>query len=271
MNLHSMCHRALILDLPHNINAIVQMGGRVERVGQSEHPVIEILDTDHTFDIAKQDILASKYLEILAGQANFDLSAKGSMMEEVAIRYVCEEVIRRMLGQSCSRLRWKATGDKYSKLLMDGRTDHVHEAADLRLLKARETFTTELAKIQEAEKKVGKGLKVELIEKGEGRQREMDTMRAAKRASSAAVSNDVNDSLTESELLQNPNATYKPKSRLRSTSSSKSTSRSQSKLKEKLPDMDEEDSESDDDDNASRGMDLDPTTTKQPGRKSLFQ
>lgn len=112
-------------------------------------------------------MLASKYVTILAGQNYFDLSDRGDMSEEIAVNSVCEEVIRRMLGKSCSRLHWKVKDNIYSKNLVDGSADPMHQDADRRLAKQREDFETSLKKAEKARKDAGQGLRLELIEKAE--------------------------------------------------------------------------------------------------------
>lgn len=155
------------MDLPTNINALVQMGGRVERVGQKKPPVIEILVTDRTFDVAKQGLMATKYLPLLAGQGGFDLSDIGDMTEEQAINYICEEMLRRSLGQSCSRVHWRVSGDQYIKTLADGSMDPIHVNSDTVTSKEREAYLAKFKKCEKAWSDAGRGLKAELIEKAE--------------------------------------------------------------------------------------------------------
>ena len=178
VNLHGLCERVLILDLPNNIHTLLQMGGILARVGQRVKSVVEILGTARTFDVARQGILATEFLSTLARQISFDTGPSGSKdmpPEEMAISHICEEVIRRVLGQTSSRMHWKATGESYSKdddnnnnnTTVNGKTtDTPVKKEDEILAMEREDFKLAVEKANQARKSVGKGLKFEIDRAG---------------------------------------------------------------------------------------------------------
>jgi hypothetical protein len=72
------------------------MGGRIERVGQTRVPIIEILATDRTIDIAKQGSIARKFSNILAASASFDSEALQDEVnpgEHASVQWICEEPV----------------------------------------------------------------------------------------------------------------------------------------------------------------------------------
>ena len=50
LNIQGACHKIVILDMPDNINTVIQIGGRVHRLGQHERQFIWVVCVLGTYD-----------------------------------------------------------------------------------------------------------------------------------------------------------------------------------------------------------------------------
>ena len=114
--------------------------------------------------------MRDKFVSILASSAKFDWDMVArkrddDMAEVRAIKYICEEVAKRMLGQSCSRANWTVEQGKCNKVLPDTAYDPLQDKFDREFEKARYRFH-ELKELSDnVFTVVGKGLVQELEHK----------------------------------------------------------------------------------------------------------
>jgi hypothetical protein len=107
---------------------ILQIVGRVHRLGQTKIQHIEIITTDHTYDQVIQAKHTSKMIGQIAAEA--DIFEEAEIPEEIQaievehqreeaikefrdskINEQAEDLIRQMLGQRCSRRQWDNLND----------------------------------------------------------------------------------------------------------------------------------------------------------------
>ncbi|KIN01128.1 hypothetical protein OIDMADRAFT_145247 [Oidiodendron maius Zn] len=94
INLHHASHDVVIVDPPQNVSSILQMIGRVHRLGQKNIPEIIILSMWASYDSVMEARQTAKMLPQLSGEG------KGLTMEGAA------KMLQKMLGQSTSRVGW---------------------------------------------------------------------------------------------------------------------------------------------------------------------
>ncbi|KAG4444508.1 hypothetical protein IFR05_000099 [Cadophora sp. M221] len=100
MNFHGCCHKMLVLELPHNVNSMLQGIGRVHRLGQTEEQEAVIVTVDHTYDQDLQSQQAEKFIPQLAAEGDYE-----NISDKKLVPSACE-TLRVLLGQRVSRLYW---------------------------------------------------------------------------------------------------------------------------------------------------------------------
>lgn len=134
LNLHQACHRLIIYSLPENINTLIQVIGRVHRIGQKFIQYVYILTQDSSYDQhlrakcvekfvhqilgeaavytfntegVRQTVLTAQYIESLANNVR-----NRPDRDEVEGAFISWQVYRHMshlLGFRCSPLGWDST------------------------------------------------------------------------------------------------------------------------------------------------------------------
>lgn len=94
INLHHASHDLVIVDPPQNVSSILQMIGRVHRLGQKHVPEIIILSMWGSYDSIMEARQTKKMLPQLSGEG------KAMTVEGAA------KLLKKMLGQSTSRINW---------------------------------------------------------------------------------------------------------------------------------------------------------------------
>ena len=73
LNLQTCCHRVVMLDMPDNINTVLQGIGRVHRLGQQHEQEIYILCGNQTYDQVLQAKACRKMICQLCGEASLHM------------------------------------------------------------------------------------------------------------------------------------------------------------------------------------------------------
>lgn len=111
VELSAACHDMIIAEVPINVSLALQLIGRLVRVGQKKVVTVEILTIHDSFDTVRQGTIAKKGVNVLGANIDFSLdNISGNNNERASdqsqMTWICEEVLRRQLGQACSRLLW---------------------------------------------------------------------------------------------------------------------------------------------------------------------
>ncbi|KIW86925.1 uncharacterized protein Z519_12390 [Cladophialophora bantiana CBS 173.52] len=130
LNIQGACHKLVIFDMPDNINTVVQMIGRIHRLGQEHVQYVWTVCVLGTYDQWLYSNATAKMLGQLAGEAHMenrvvDAEARERMLlatknlsghdahklikdiRDSSYIQQAEEYIRKLLGQRCSRLDWR--------------------------------------------------------------------------------------------------------------------------------------------------------------------
>ena len=73
LNLQTCCHRVVMMDMPDNVNTVLQSIGRVHRLGQAHEQEIYILGEDQSYDQVLQAKACRKMICQLCGEASLDM------------------------------------------------------------------------------------------------------------------------------------------------------------------------------------------------------
>jgi hypothetical protein len=120
LNLQYCCNHLVILAAAENANVILQVIGRLRRLGQTKMQKVWVVTLARSYDNLLQHNQTVKILAQIAGEAklktsgidflggidpeNKDKYAKAISKRGKAMTAECAEVIRKMLGQQCSRV-----------------------------------------------------------------------------------------------------------------------------------------------------------------------
>ncbi|KIX01027.1 uncharacterized protein Z518_10093 [Rhinocladiella mackenziei CBS 650.93] len=130
LNIQGACHKILILEMPDNINTVIQTIGRVHRIGQKEIQYIWLVCVQDTYDQWLFSNATVKMIAQVTGESHMESCHFTSEQKHLMIQmsqqhganearelrkkfcddsYVrqAEEYIRLQLGQRCSRLDWR--------------------------------------------------------------------------------------------------------------------------------------------------------------------
>ena len=116
LNLQTCCSNLIIMAVAQNVNIILQVIGRIHRLGQSRVQNVWIITMARSYDNILQFDQTNKMIAQLAGEADVQIDeaetdgGELSDLDDVAdkrkgkqIRGQCQEMIRRLLGQRVSR------------------------------------------------------------------------------------------------------------------------------------------------------------------------
>jgi hypothetical protein len=105
VNLQGGCCHMVIVELPQNLNTLLQSQSRLVRIGQTEEVYIWILFTDHTFQRWWAANLARKAISDLSAQLASKLS-DGEQADPVTIDQYAEEALNTIMGWKEGRSQW---------------------------------------------------------------------------------------------------------------------------------------------------------------------
>ena len=116
LNLQSCCGNLIIMAVAQNVNLVLQIIGRIHRLGQTRIQRVWIVTLARSYDNYLQYEQTNKMVAQLAGEADVqvvdeivddgaesDLDDAAGIRKGRQIRHQCKEMIRRLLGQRVSR------------------------------------------------------------------------------------------------------------------------------------------------------------------------
>jgi hypothetical protein len=100
LDFHLDCAKLIIIELPHNVNSLIQAFGRIHRVGQIREQQIRILTVEGTYDEYLEGFMAEKFIPQISAEGDLgDLQGK-------ARHDSAAEILRSLLDQEISRAGW---------------------------------------------------------------------------------------------------------------------------------------------------------------------
>lgn len=124
LNLQSCCSNLIIMTVAQNVNLVLQIIGRIRRLGQKHIQQIWIVTMAPTYENSLQHDQTNKIISQLAGEADVtvvevesegdesDVDNEAGKKRGHQIREQCKEMIRKLLRQRVSR-----AGDAWIDLL----------------------------------------------------------------------------------------------------------------------------------------------------------
>lgn len=125
LNLHHAADKIVVMDFPENIGFVIQIVGRLHRLGQQHEQRCWIVTVQHTYDQILQANAAHKFIPQLLGEANLpdaarvqpDMSIQDDTEREEALTKAqaallwdaAAELARRVMGQRCRVDKWANT------------------------------------------------------------------------------------------------------------------------------------------------------------------
>lgn len=93
LNFHGACSKMIICEYPSSIDILLQVFGRIHRLGQKKQQEIIIFFTEGTFDESVRSNMSKKFLSKLVAEGEFGDIEEGKLMEEG------QKIIRKLLGE----------------------------------------------------------------------------------------------------------------------------------------------------------------------------
>ncbi|QSZ32510.1 hypothetical protein DSL72_002088 [Monilinia vaccinii-corymbosi] len=93
LNFHGACSKMLICEYPSSIDVLLQVFGRLHRLGQKKIQEIIILFLEDSFDAKIRSDMAGKFISKLVAECEFDGVDKDKMVEEA------RTVLAQLLGE----------------------------------------------------------------------------------------------------------------------------------------------------------------------------
>lgn len=126
LNLQGCCSDLIVVGVADNVNAMMQVIGRIHRLGQTREQRVWVLTLARSYDNILQHNQTTKMLQQVAGEANLELQVSQRQAESFdaseyqdtrilgrSIRMACQSLVQQLLGQRHSR------APKYWRDLLD--------------------------------------------------------------------------------------------------------------------------------------------------------
>lgn len=133
LNLQGCCSDLVVLGVADNVNAMLQVIGRIHRLGQKKQQRVWLVTLARSYDNILQHGQTIKMLQQMAGEANLEMKIQQQLEDDIdadltggahemgrKIREACQTLIQKLLGQRSSRapIFWREAVDLEKPLRM---------------------------------------------------------------------------------------------------------------------------------------------------------